>query len=115
MSSGVRRFPPQVAHALQLPSGAVSFTYTAPAGLARRRRDRMSLLETPYQEVLATLSLDARGILLFTRTGSRREGARVASCDVSAMLGTSRWLVSLTWDNERMAVEARPEGGPADT
>lgn len=114
MAGGVRRFPPHVARALQQHAGAVSFTYTPPAGLATRRRDRVSLLETPYEEVLATLSLDARGVLHFTRTGSRREGVRVARCDVSSWLDASRWLVSLTWDGDRITVDVRRGSHDAD-
>ena len=114
MSDGVRRFPPEVARALQQPVGAVSFTYTPPAGLVTRRHDRMSLLETPYHEVLATLSLDGRDILHFTRTGSRREGVRVARCDVTSILDATRWVVSLSWDGERVSVDVRREGPATD-
>lgn len=109
MSGGLRRFPRHVAPALQQQVGAVSFTYTPPAGLAARRREGASLLETPYDEVLATLSLDARGVLRFTRTGSRREGVRVASCDVNSVLDAARWVVSLSWDDERIAVGVHGE------
>lgn len=114
MAHGVRRFPPHVAVVLQQPSGAVAFSYTPPAGLASRRRDRMSLLETPYEDVLATLSLDGRGTLRFTRTGSSREGARVARCDVSSLLEATRWFVSLRWDDEQMTVDVRRDADPAD-
>ena len=114
MSGGVRRFPPDVARTLQQQLGAVSFTYTPPAGLATRRRDRVSLLETPYEEVLATLSLDARGVLHFTRTGSRREGVRDARCDVSSLLDATPWVVSLRWDDERIAVNVHGKRGETD-
>ena len=114
MSHGVRRFPPHVAGALQQPTGAVVFSYTPPGGLTRRRRDRVSLLETPYEELLATLSLDARGALHFTRTGSRREGVRVASCDVRSLLDATRWVVSLAWDDEQITVDVRRDADPAE-
>ena len=114
MSGGVRRFPPDVARALQQHAGEATFTYTPPAGLTTRRQGRLSLLETPYQEVLATLSLDARGVLHFTRTGSRREGVRVARCDVMSVLDATRWVVSLSWDDERISVDVRREGLATD-
>jgi hypothetical protein len=61
-------------------------------------------METPYEDVLAALTLDTKVNLRFVRTGSRAEGARVALVNVAPLLGASRHGdIGLRWD-------ARPAG-----
>ncbi len=77
-------FPPAVAAALQAPEGEVSVRYTVPARLRHAPPQfDTPLMETPYERVLAALTLDTKYVLRFVRTGSRDEGARVALVDVS--------------------------------
>ncbi len=61
-------------------------------------------METPYEDVLAALTLDTKVNLRFVRTGSRAEGAWVALVNVAPLLGASRHGdIGLRWD-------ARPAG-----
>lgn len=112
MSVKVGRFPPSVAQALQKIEGSVSFTFTPSSTLACTRRGRLSLMETPYENVLATLSMDADHTLFFTRTGSRDEPMRVARTNVSDLIGVEHWVVTLTWNTDIMAVSVRDQDIP---
>jgi hypothetical protein len=58
-------------------------------------------------QVLASLSLDSKGILIFTRTGSRSEGAREVKTDVTEILESEVWIVHLSWGPDEMAISAR--------
>ena len=71
-------------------------------------------METPYQSVLATLSLDADFTLLFTRTGSRQEPIRVARTPVRHLLGARHWVVKLMWDAETMTVQVHDQDSPSE-
>ena len=106
-------FPPDVAAALQQPAGDVSVRYTVGASLAHGPRVDMVLMETPYEEVLAALTLDTKHNLRFVRTGSRREGARVALVNVSPLVVAGlHWDVRMSWDAERMRVAVRDQQVP---
>jgi hypothetical protein len=109
-------FPPDVAHALQRPAGSVSLRYTVPAALAGGPRINTALMETPYETVLASLTLDTKLNLRFIRTGNRAEGARVALVNVAPLLGAGRhWNIELAWDSDQMRVavcEQHAHGGP---
>jgi hypothetical protein len=107
-------FPPDVAARLQRPAGSVSVRYTVPASLARGPRFDTPLMETPYEGVLAALTLDTKRNLRFVRTGSRAEGARVALVDISSLLVVGlHWDISLSWDPDRMHVAVRDQHAPA--
>lgn len=89
--------------------------YTVPARLRRPFAIRAPLMETPYESVLAALTLDPGFELRFVRTGSRAEGARVAMVDVSALRDARHWDITLRWDAERIEVSVRDQrdaGGP---
>jgi hypothetical protein len=103
-------FPPDVAAALQEPEGEVSFRYTHPTPLSGPPEFDTVLMITPYEEVLASLTLDTKLNLRFVRTGSRAEGARVALVNVNQLIGKERhWDVALSWDAERLEVTVRPQ------
>ena len=108
MSQQIRRFPPDVARSLQEPEGAVTVHYTHPGPLeGPPPMDRM-LMQTPYEEVLAALVLDTKLNLRFIRTGSRREGARVALVNLSPFVrGGRHWLIGMAWSLDEMSVSVR--------
>jgi hypothetical protein len=109
-------FPPDVADALQRPAGSVSLRYTVPAALAGAPRVDTVLMETPYETVLAALTLDTKLNLRFVRTGNRSEGARVALVNVAPLLAAGRhWNIELAWDADRLRVavcDQQARGGP---
>ena len=109
-------FPPDVAHALQRAAGSVSVRYTVPAALVGGPRVDMVLMETPYETVLAALTLDTKLNLRFVRTGNRAEGARVALVNVAPLLAAGRhWNIELDWDSDQLRVavcEQHGRGGP---
>ena len=109
-------FPPDVAHALQRPAGSVSLRYTVPAALAGAPRVDTVLMETPYEAVLAALTLDTKLNLRFVRTGNRAEGARVALVNVAPLLAAGcHWNIELAWDADQLRVavcEQHGGGGP---
>jgi hypothetical protein len=108
------RFPPAVADALQRPAGNVSVRYTVPEALANGPGVDTVLMETPYQQVLAALTLDTKLNLRFVRTGSRAEGARVALVNVAPLLAGSRhWNIDMTWDADRLRVVVRDQHAAA--
>jgi hypothetical protein len=103
-------FPPDVADALQRRSGSASVRYTVSAALARGPSVDTVLMETPYEQVLAALTLDTKLNLRFVRTGSRSEGARVALVNVAPLLGAGRhWDIAMTWDPDRLRVAVRDQ------
>ena len=111
MSRTAPAFPPDVAAALQEPSGRVSVRYTLSAALvAPLEMDRMVMC-TPYERVLAALVLDTKLNLRFVRTGSAAEGARVALVNVGALLETGgrHWDVTLAWDADELSIEVRDQ------
>lgn len=109
-------FPPDVAAALQRPAGSVSVRYTVSARIARGLEFDAPLMETPYEEVLAALTLDTKHNLRFVRTGSRAEGARVALVNVSPLVVEgAHWDIGLSWDPERMRVAVREQHAPEAT
>jgi hypothetical protein len=110
MSVRVGKFPASVARALEEAEGSVDFRYTRPQ-TAWPRRSRIVLMETPPTPVLASLSLDREGVLTFTRTGSRAEGARVAHADIADIVQSKIWLVHLSWGPHAIAVRAQDGGG----
>jgi hypothetical protein len=109
-------FPPDVANALQRPAGSVSLRYTVPAALAGAPGVDTVLMETPYETVLAALTLDTKRNLRFVRTGNRAEGARVALVNVAPLLVAGRhWNIELAWDADQLRVavcEQHARGGP---
>lgn len=111
-----RSFPPDVAEALQRPTGSVSLRYTVPAALATAPCVDTVLMETPYETVLAALTLDTKLNLRFVRTGNRAEGARVALVNVAPLLAAGRhWNIDLAWDPDQLHVavcEQHARGGP---
>lgn len=70
--------------------------------------DRM-LMQTPYETVLAALTLDTKLNLRFVRTGSAAEGGRVALVNVGTLLdcGARHWDIALSWDPVELAVAVR--------
>jgi len=95
--------PADVAHALQRPTGSVSVRYTVPASLAHGPSVDTVLMETPYEQVLAALTLDTKHNLRFVRTGNRAEGARIALVNVAPLLAAGRhWIIDLTWDADEL-------------
>ena len=107
-------FPPDVAAALQQPAGDVSVRYTVAGNLAHGPHFDTVLMETPYEEVLAALTLDTKHNLRFVRTGSRREGARVALVNVAPLVVPGlHWDIRMSWDPERMRVAVRDQHAPA--
>ena len=99
------KFPPDVARALQEPEGTATVHYTHPAPLEGPSPMDRLLMETPYEEVLAALVLDTKLSLRFIRTGSRREGARVARTDVTHLVGADRhWTITMSWSLEEISV-----------
>jgi hypothetical protein len=109
-------FPPDVARALQRPVGSVSLRYTVPTALAGAPRVDTVLMETPYEAVLAALTLDTKLNLRFVRTGNRAEGARVALVNVAPLVAPGRHLnIELTWDPDHLRVavcEQHARDGP---
>lgn len=106
-------FPPDVAAALQHPAGDVSVRYTVGGSVAHGPRVDTVLMETPYEEVLSALALDTKHNLRFVRTGSRREGARVALVNVSPLVVPGlHWDIRMSWDPERMRVAVRDQQAP---
>jgi hypothetical protein len=70
-----------------------------PAALARGPRVDTVLMETPYQQVLAALTLDTKLNLRFVRTGSRTDGARIALVNIAPLLAAGcHWNIDLGWD-----------------
>lgn len=106
MSRTVPAFPPDVAAALQEPSGHVSVRYTHPSSLTLPLDMDRLLMATPYERVLAALVLDTKLNLRFVRTGSAAEGARVALVNVGALLETGgrHWDIALTWDPDELSL-----------
>jgi hypothetical protein len=104
-------FPPDVANALQRPAGSVSVRYTVAAALAHGPQIDTVLMETPYETVLAALTLDTKLNLRFVRTGSRDEGARVAMVNIAPLLATAarHWHIDMTWDTEQLHVAVRDQ------
>lgn len=103
-------FPPDVAAALQRPAGSVSVRYTVPGSVARGPRFDTPLMETPYEDVLAALTLDTKHNLRFVRTGRRTEGARVALVNVAPLVVAGlHWDIALSWEPERMRVAVRDQ------
>jgi hypothetical protein len=106
-------FPPDVAHALQRPAGSVSVRYTVPAALADGPGVDTVLMETPYETVLAALTLDTKLNLRFVRTGNRAEGARVALVNVAPLLAAGRhWNIEMAWDADQLRVAVRDQHAP---
>lgn len=102
-------FPPNVAEALQRREGRVTVNYTLPGSLDGPPRFDMPLMETPYEEVLVALVLDTKLNVRFIRTGSKREGARVALVNVASLLDERRhWRITLAWDPEDLSVSVEP-------
>ena len=100
-----------MAAALQQPAGRVSVRYTLPASLTGPPdMDRM-LMRTPYEQVLAAITLDTKLNVRFVRTGSAAEGARVALVNVGTLMdsGARHWAITLTWDAHELAVEVRDQ------
>ena len=107
-------FPPDVADALQRPVGRASVRYTVSAQLAHGPGVDTVLMETPYERVLAALTLDTRHNLRFVRTGDRAEGARVALVNVAPLLAARRhWDIEMTWDDDHLRVAVRDRHAPA--
>ena len=107
-------FPPDVAEALQRPDGSASVRYTVPAALAHGPRVDAVLMETPYERVLASLTLDTRCNLCFVRTGSRDEGARVALVNIAPLLVAGcHWHIELIWDDQQLRVAVRDQHASA--
>jgi hypothetical protein len=107
-------FPPDVAEALQRPDGSASVRYTVSAALAHGPRVDTVLMETPYERVLAALTLDAKLNLRFVRTGSRDEGARVALVNIAPLLVAGcHWHIDLSWDDQRLRVAVRDQHAPS--
>ena len=105
-------FPPDVAHALQRAAGSVSVRCTVPAALVGGPRVDMVLMETPYETVLAALTLDTKLNLRFVRTGNRAEGARVALVNVAPLLAAGRhWNIELDWDSDQLRVAVCEQHG----
>jgi hypothetical protein len=112
--TGRPSFPPDVADALQRPAGSTSVRYTVSAALADGPRVDTVLMETPYEQVLAALTLDTKRNLRFVRTGSRSEGARVALVNVASLLAAGcHWDIELTWDDDQLRVAVRDQHAPA--
>lgn len=87
----------------------MTVNYTLPGSLDGAPRFDMPLMETPYEEVLVALVLDTKLNLRFVRTGSRREGARVALVNVTSLLDERRhWRITLAWDLEDLSVSVEP-------
>ena len=87
----------------------MTVNYTLPGSLNGPPRFDMPLMETPYEEVLVALVLDTKLNLRFVRTGSRREGARVALVNVTSLLDERRhWRITLAWDPEDLSVSVEP-------
>jgi hypothetical protein len=108
------RFPPAVAHALQQPAGNVSVRYTVPRALANGPQVDTVLMETPYEHVLAALTLDTKLNLRFIRTGSGAEGARVALVNLAPLLAAGRhWNIDMTWDAHHLRVVVREQHATA--
>jgi hypothetical protein len=107
-------FPPDVAAALQHPDGSTSVRYTVSAALADGPRVDTVLMETPYEQVLAALTLDTKLNLRFVRTGSAAEGARVALVNVEPLVAAgSHWRIELTWDEDQLRVAIRDQHEPS--
>jgi hypothetical protein len=103
-------FPPDVANALQRPTGSVSVRYTVPATLARGPQIDTVLMETPCETVLAAATLDTEHNLRFVRTGSRSEGARAALVNIAPLLAAGRhWNIDMTWDADQLRVAVRDQ------
>jgi hypothetical protein len=106
-------FPPDVANALQRPTGSVSFRYTVSVALADGPDVDTVLMEAPYERVLAALTLDTKSNLRFVRTGNRSEGARVALVNVVPLLAAGcHWDIELTWDDDHLRVAVRDQHAP---
>ena len=94
---------------------AVSRCATPLRPLAGGPRVDTVLMETPYETVLAALTLDTKLNLRFIRTGNRAEGARVALVNVAPLLAPRcHWDIELAWDSDRMRVaicEQHARGG----
>jgi hypothetical protein len=106
-------FPPDVAEALQEPAGTVSLRYTRSESLTGPPAMDIVLMETPYERVLAALTLDTKLNLRFIRTGNREEGARVALVNVAPLLDAGRnWHIELSWDRVAMSISVRDQHDP---
>jgi hypothetical protein len=99
-------FPPDVAAALQRPSGSVAVTYTRPRSLSGAPRIDLVLMTTSYERLLASLVLDTKLDLRFIRTGSPAEGARVALASAVKLIetGSRHWRITLDWTPDEIAV-----------
>ena len=87
--------------------------YTLPQPLAGPPEMDTPLMETPYEDVLAALTLDTKLNLRFVRTGSRAECARVALVNVAPLIGAGRhWDIALDWSPERLSVAVRDQHDP---
>jgi hypothetical protein len=87
----------------------VTVNYTLPRSLDGPPQFDMPLMETPYEESLVALVLDTKLNLLFVRTGSRKEGARVALVNVASLLDERRhWRITLDWDPGDLNVSVEP-------
>ena len=112
MSQRPPAFPPDVAAALQRPAGSVRVRYTLPAAYVRRREHDLMLMTTPYETVLAAVTLDTKQTLRFIRTGNPAEGARVARCPVpdELLAPHAHWDIALAWDADSLSVAVRDAG-----
>jgi hypothetical protein len=64
-------------------------------------------LETPANPVLGSLSLEHEGVLVFTRTASKYEGARDAKADITNVARSKVWVVHLMWSTDEISLGAR--------
>ncbi|MFP5362579.1 MAG: hypothetical protein ACLGI5_07595 [Thermoleophilia bacterium] len=80
--------------------------YTASASLTGCPATDLVLMQTPYESVLAAITLDTKLNLRFVRTGSAAEGARVALVNVATLIdaGVRHWDITLSWDPHELAV-----------
>ena len=114
LSIGTPKFPPDVAAALQAPSGSVSFRVT----LAKRHAKapppvRTSLMETPYDAVLCSLELDTDGSVRFVRTGAADEPVRVLRLDRSALADARHLDVRVSWSSTELTATISDRDDPA--
>jgi hypothetical protein len=114
LSTGTPRFPPDVAAALQAPSGSVSFRVT----LAERHAKapppiRTSLMETPYDAVLCSLELDTDGSLRLVGTGAADEPMRVLRLDRSPLADARHLDVRGSWSATELTATISDRDDPA--
>jgi hypothetical protein len=99
------RFPPAVVDRLQASEGS-AVVHVTPAARTRRPSDyRWLLMACHDRPVLASLVLDNRGRLRFSRT-ERGVGTVQARADVSGLMDARTWRVELSWTPEGATVSA---------